>query len=132
MATDIYKTVLYNDGEELTYGDLNNSEGNVLAKAIDSLLPLLVSNYLGADVEFTAQLPDTGLSPTSARPATIPTTPYCYVANPGQAYPYQGSANNKIKIAAGTLYQLIAQPDGSEPKLLSFTFDGTTELTIAN
>lgn len=138
MSTDIYKTVLFNDGEELTYGDLNNLGRFTLARAVDSLLPYLVPQLGTGDPEFTDQLhgdistSETPLALTAVHPATIPTGPYAYTANPGQGRPHQGSANNKIRITAGTIYQLVAQPDGAEPQFLSFTFDGTTELTIAN
>lgn len=119
MATDGYKIVLYNDGEGLTHGDLNNNQRFLSAMLTDQMLGKLIGNPANTDPQFSSQT------------VNAPTT-WAYALSVGGANPKQGSANNKLLIGAGTIFQKIANSDGNDMTLLPFTFDGTTEFTIAN
>lgn len=126
MSTaDVYKLTLFNDGEEITFGDMNNLQKTTWARTLEQLLSAVAPNVnYGApsyDPEFTGQLGTDML-----------TTPYAYTLSSGSAYPRQGTTNAKVQIAPGTLLQKISATDGSGDNLLAFTFVGTEEVTIAN
>jgi len=116
--TDIYQEVLFNDGEELTFQDQNNIQRFLQTRLSDQLFSHLIPN-------------DTN-DPDRADDALGNYFASAYCLTPGGAYLKQGTANNKVKIAAGTLLQALGNVNGSTPQFLAFTFDGTTELTIAN
>jgi len=59
-------------------------------------------------------------------------TLWAYCVSPGRAFLRQGSANNKIQIAPGTLLQKIATSDGNDATIVPFTFAGTEEFTLTN
>ena len=120
VLTDLYKSVLYNDGEDLVFGDQNDGQRFLAARLYDQVLEKLIGNPNGLDPE----LGDLAGANSS--------TAWAYCLDIGSARPVEGSATNKIKVSAGTLMQKIANAAGAEPTLLAFTFDGTTEFTIAN
>ncbi len=126
MTTDLYKQdVNYNDGEGLVHGDFNDAQRFAAAKVFDGLLEKMLGSLLDASAE--TKDPQFG----SQNGANAPTQ-YAYCINGGQANLIQGSTNAKIGIAAGTLLQKVANASGNDATLLSYTFDGTDEVTIAD
>lgn len=130
MTTDNYTEVLFNDGEELTFQDQNNAQKFGLARLVEQMWERLLPG-LNKDPQFNAQSVDSELHGGSSVSKDVSSL-FCYALHAGSACARAGSANAKLKIAPGTLLQKIAASDGSEPSLLSFTFDGTTEVTFAN
>lgn len=124
MTTDLYSTVLFQDGEQFTFGDANNMQRLVRAQLTDQILQQLI----GA-VSNSATRPDFG-GDDGADVSAL----WAYCVSPGRAFLRQGSANNKIQIAPGTLLQKLASADGNDSTLVPFTFDGTSagEWTIAS
>lgn len=120
MAVDIFGRSLINDGEGLDPNDLSDLSARTLAIMFDQLI---------ADMFPRAVL---GTTLDAQRSADITTMPFAVSLTVTGARPRQGSANNKIQIAPGTLLQAIGAADGTEPKLLAYTFAGTEEVTIAN
>lgn len=120
MATDNFSRVLYNDGEGLTHGDLNDSQTFIQAHIADQLLQSLIGSVslLATDPEFGGQ------NGTDA-PSHL-----AYALHAGSAYLRPGTDVNKIQIAPGTLLQKVGTTDGATPTLLAYTFDGTEEVTI--
>lgn len=130
MTTDNYTEVLFNDGEELTFGDQNNAQKFGLARLVEQMWERLLPG-LNKDPQFNAQSVDSELHGGSSVSKDVSSL-YCYALHAGSACPRKGTTNNSIKMSPGTLLQKIAASAGTEPSLLSFTFDGTTEVTFAN
>lgn len=118
MSTDIYTQTLISDGMALDPTDLSRLSARPLAQLFDQV----VASALPREA-FQATL-DSAFDPT--------TVPYAFALHATGARPRQGTANNKVQIAPGTLLQAIAAADGTEPKLVPYTFIGTEEVTIAN
>ncbi len=122
MTTDPYATVLFQDGEQLTFDDMNNMQRFTRAQVTDQIL----QQHIGA------------LSNAAVRPyrggedGADASTLWAYCMNPGRAYLRQGSANNKIQLAPGTLLQKIGNAAGADSTLVPFAFAGTEEWTIAS
>lgn len=124
MATDIFRQVNFNNGEGLTHGDLNDLQRMLEAKIWDQI----IHNQIGVvDTTSVARDPQYGGQDGVNHPSTR-----AYCLNPGAAYLRQGSANHKIQIAPGTLLQKIAAMDGTDPKMVAYTFVGTEEFTLTN
>lgn len=117
MTTDIFARPLFTDGEGITSEDLNDSSGRPMAYFYDQILASMFPReaFVGDTDTFWS----------------IVDTPYALALTCFGAHPKQGSANNKIKISNGVLFQPIAVPDGTEPKLLGYSFN-FEEVTIAN
>lgn len=126
MAFDNFKRVLYNDGEILTEGDLNDSQNFAQSVLFDQIVGKCLpgDSSLGASVdpEFSSQFSQAhnywaiALSATSGAPT-------------------QGSAGNKIKMTPGTVFQVIGSDTGNESVVLAYTFAGSADLagvTIGN
>lgn len=125
MPTDLFKQVLYSDGEGVTHGDTNDNQRFLESKIWDQILHnsigrVTTTGTLVYDPEFGGQ--DGANHPTN----------YAYCINPGAAYLRQGSANSKIQIAPGTLLQKIASQTGDDPTFISYTFAGSDEWTLTN
>ncbi len=118
-TTDLFSRVYFNNGEGLTHGDLINSQ---VRGQIASLEQVLMAGVPELD-KFNG-------TPNIGRAAYG--MPFAIALKAGQAYPTQGSSNNKVMITAGTLFQSIAAVDGLSASILPFTFEGTEEVTIAN
>lgn len=118
MSTDIFTQTLISDGMELDPVDLSRLSARPLAQLFDQV----VASALPREA-FQATL-DSAFDPTAV--------PYAFALHATGARPRQGTANNKVQIAPGTLLQAIAAADGTEPKLVPYTFAGTEEVTIAN
>lgn len=117
--TDNYGHVLFSDGEESNPDDFNATNDRVLAIMLDQV---------GVQVPAIAANTDPSFNEGAAPSASV----YAYAASATSARPIPGSANNKIKISAGTLLQAFAAPSGLEAKMLAFTFSGSDEFVIAN
>jgi hypothetical protein len=124
-TNDNYKQMLQSDGEAIVAGDMNDAQRFLSARLLDQILsafaPSVIVGGASLDPEFTGQLGADMLS-----------GPYSYALNPGGAYPRQGTANNKVQIAPGTLLQKTGNSNGNEETLLAYTFAGTEEVTIAD
>jgi hypothetical protein len=124
MATDLYSTVYFNDGEGLVHTDLNNQQAYLRALLQDGILQNIIAGPgYGAsiyDPEFGGQH------------GTNRDTRWAYCLNPGQAFLRQGSANHKIQVAPGALFQKIANSAGTDATLVQFIFAGTEEWTLTD
>lgn len=127
MTTDLYSTVFFQDGEQLTHDDLNNAQRFVRAQLTDQVLEKLAA-FIWVPTGSTQQSELTGQAGANA------STLYAYATHPGSAYLRQGASNAVINIAPGTLLQKMANADGLDSTLVPFTFDGTTSAfpAIAN
>lgn len=117
MPNDLYKKVNFSDGEGLVHTDLNNAQRFFGASVYDQLLSKLTGHTLQDFFEYVQ---------------VNTHTKWAYALSVGGALPQQGTANNKLKIGAGTLFQKIGNSDGNAETFLPYTFDGTLEFTIAN
>lgn len=127
MATDLFKQVLWNNGEGITHTDLNNMQGYLSSLVTDGFLSCMTPNLgidtLTKDLEFGSQsTAGTGMPWGAAALARA------YTLAPGQAFLRQGSANHKIQISAGTLLQILSTGTltGDAPVFIPFRFDGTS------
>lgn len=123
MATDNNKRVLYNDGEGVTYVDLNDSQTYLEARIYDQILESLVGSVANSGTQ------DADLN--GQRGANAPTH-LAYCLHGGSAYLRQGTTNAKLQISPGVLIQKIASSTGDSPTFLAYTFAGTEEVAIAN
>lgn len=119
MSTDIFTQTLISDGMELDPVDLSRLSARPLAQLFDQIVMATypregINTISSSDVSFSA----VGI-------------PYALALSVLGGHPGQGSANNRVRIFPGTLLQAIADPDGTEPKLIAYTFT-TEEVTIAN
>lgn len=117
MTTDVFAQQLIQDGMALGPADLNSLSSRTLAYLFDQVV------FAALPREAFTTSTDTFWSPLGI--------PYALALTVHGGHPGQGSANNKVQIHRGTLLQAIADPDGSEPKLLAYTF-ANEEVTIAN
>lgn len=122
MANDNFKGVLFNDGEGLTHTDFNNVQRYSLAQLYEQILERQIGGLAltAKDAEFN------GINGANAP------THLAYCINGGSAYLRQGTGNNKLQIAPGTLFQKTGNTTGDSPTFLAYTFAGTEEVTIAN
>lgn len=127
MANDNLKSVRWADGQGITHGDLNDAQRFNAARLFDALLEKLIPGPGNPDQEQSS-----ALQLTAQHGDNVALNQFAYTLHGGQAYPRQGTANNKVQIAPGTLLQKIAARDGNEPTLLCYTFTGTEEVTLSN
>lgn len=132
MTTDLYSTVFFQDGEQLTHDDMNSVQRLVQAAITDQLLECMVPGVALA-VSGGATVVTTEPTLGGLNGANAPTV-FAYALAPGSAFLRQGSANNKIQIAPGTLGQKTGNSDGLGSTFLWFDFDGTSsaEWTLTN
>lgn len=123
MTTDIFGRMLFNDGEGIEFADLTAIDARGQAILWDQIIAMLPQQLVtGA----------TTVDPSFTDTQTLTSIPYALSLTSTDARPIQGSANNKVKIAAGTLMQAIGTATGVEPALLAVMMPGTDEVTIAN
>lgn len=131
MSTDNFKQVYFNDGEGLVHTDITDLQSMLESKIWDQI----IHNQIGAQGLHPADL-GLGVNGTDhvfgGQDGTDHASSRAYCLNPGAAYLRQGSSNGKIQIAPGTLLQKIGTIDGSDPKLVAYTFVGTEEWTLTN
>lgn len=123
--TDPYSTFNWQDGMEVNVDVLNNGQRFVRAQLYDQILQSRAAAL--SLVGFNGTVPDLG-----ARGGADMESRFAWAISPGWAFLRQGSANNKIQIAPGTLLQKIANSDGNDATLVPFTFAGTEEFTLAD
>lgn len=120
MSTDLFKEALYNDGEGVTHGDLNDSQRFLSAQLWDQTLAQLIGGIGLTSVDYDV-----------AANGVTPPDHLAYCLQGGAGFPYLGSTTNKIKMMPGTLLQRVGAATGDERVMLAYTFAGTEEFTIA-
>lgn len=123
MTTEIYKRVLYNDGEAQTYGDANDAQDFIRATIWDKIIQNLIGN---------TKLTGASLLEFGGNNGVDAPNHLAYCLHGGQAYLRPGSATNKVQIAPGVLIQKVGTTDGSAPSVLAYAFAGTEEFTLTN
>lgn len=105
MPGIIGKEVLWNDGEGITFTDLNNMQRYMSAMILDGIISRMARSFGGADVQGTQ--------------TTFPLV-YCFCVG-NDAAPYAGAGAREIKNLAGTIYQRLDNtPDGNDPGMLAY------------
>lgn len=122
MTVDSFKTVNWNDGEDITYGDLGDMSRFVQAIIWDKIIGNLIGNVKNSG----ALIPDLGGNNGVDAPTHL-----AYALHGGSAYVRPGSTANKVQIAPGVLMQKVANQTGNEQTLLAYAFAGTEEVAIA-
>jgi hypothetical protein len=125
MTLDSFKGVNLSPGQEIRSQDLNDAQRFLLSKLCDAMLEHLVP---GADSNTQETL--SKLDVTATHGTDVPLNAWAYALHGGQAYPRKGTGNDKIQVSAGTLFQKVAAHNGDEPGFLSYTFEGTEEVTM--
>jgi hypothetical protein len=123
MSTDIYSQVNFTAGQEVREADLDNINNFLAAKLSDQV-------FFGMLFGKNDDVTDDAHLGGYADPAVMKT--YAFVLHPSQAHFRRTSVPNVVQISPGTMYQLVDDPDGTEPKFLPYTFDGTEAVTIAS
>lgn len=122
MATDLYSTVLYNDGEGLDYTDLNAMSQGMVARIAEQMWGRMCG-YLGVTNK------DPQLQGEGGDDAAL--TSLAYTLTGGDCVAAQGSSTTKLKLLGGTIFQKIAAADGAEASFIPFTLRaGDVDLTI--
>ncbi len=128
VLTDLFKSIKFNDGEEIVYGDLDDSQESLGARLLDQILGETAPNNSTYGVEENE----------TNGPVDIDGV-FVYALRPGRACAIDGSNSSialgttgQVNITPGTILQKIGSLTGSEASLIPFTFDGTTLITIAN
>lgn len=127
MTIDSFKDTKFNNGEGLVAQDLQDVALQTQARVYDQI----IHNSIGC-VKHTPTTINGREIAFGVLDGTDHPTYWAYTTNPGGGYLRVGSANNKVAIAPGTLFQKIGTIAGSTPSMLPFTFDGTTEWTLSN
>lgn len=122
---DLYSTMNIQDGMEADFNHANNFQRFLRAQQSDQLVAQMVTSILTHQTS-----PNFGID-DGATVADVSNL-WAYAVSSGRAFLRQGSANNKIQVAPGTLYQRIASADGNDSTLVAFTFAGTEEWTLAS
>lgn len=123
MAIDDFKTVNWTAGQEVRAQDLSDSQKFLSAMLSDQIMAKLTAG----DIE-SSQPHDPGAIADGGGQTGV-----CHALTVAGGQPRRGSANNKIKITAGTVFVRTSGGEtGNDRTFLPWTFDGTDELTIAN
>jgi hypothetical protein len=110
VATDLYKGVLFNDGEALTTTDLNDTQKYMGARVFDQLVAKSVGNW-GAIIQ-----------PTLGN--NIQGAPFLYALRAGQGFIVAGAGAREVTCSAGTIFQSLGAANGNEAQLLAYTLAG--------
>lgn len=113
MTTDLYSTVLFQDGEQFTFTDANNMQRFVQAQLTDQVLETMQPYLSQGSFAFDADFWGINASP----PRNI-----AYCLTPGAAYLRKGTANSKISLGAGVLLQKVGNQTGGLSTLVPFSF----------
>ncbi len=125
MATDLFKTVLWNDGEGITNADLNATGMFGVARMADQILEHLAGGPLAtADVD---------LDQWGQNDNDTDLTQLIYTLTGGEAVLWSdGVPGDQLRVTAGTIFQKVANANGEEPGFLPFSIrDGDLSFTIA-
>jgi hypothetical protein len=131
MSNDNLKGSNFNIGQEVRAVDLNEAQRFELARVCDQFLEKLVPGPFTTSVAGIDLSPYPGLNGDNA-PYSGFQFSWAFALTSGGAYPRKGTANTKIQVAPGTLFQKIGARTGDEPTFVPYTFTGTEEVTIAN
>lgn len=112
MANDVFKSVLFSDGEGVTHTDLSNISKYSQARLMDMFwLHMAGGLSTGAKQEPTLW---GGIN-------YVARDRLAYTLTGGECVIKQGSTAVKVTITPGTIIQLTdATPDGNEPKMLAY------------
>jgi hypothetical protein len=124
---DLFKQVLWNDGEGITDGDLNLSQRNLSARLFDQLL---------REMRRQSTMPLTAVAShdpeMACGQAAIDVTRHCFALTAGGGFIVPGAVARHIRCRAGTILQHTGVPAGAEETLLPYTFvDDEIDLTLA-
>jgi hypothetical protein len=121
MPTDLFKRVLYNNGEGADVQDFNNGGGYAEARLFDQVLRAGSGNARGGAI---GQDPDLR--------TTLSTAPFLYALSAGAGYIVPGAGAREITVRAGTILQQVGATSGDAASLLPFTMaDAAFTLTHA-
>jgi hypothetical protein len=121
MPVDTFAQVRFEEGEGLSYVDLNNITRFIEARVLDQLLRELV----GYNGESVSAPKDPIGSPAVADPQLA------YVLNAGSCVLKQGTTGTRLGLTTGTVFQSIASADGNDPKFLAYSVGASdVDLTI--
>jgi hypothetical protein len=112
MATDLYRDKLYNDGEGLTHGELNDTRAWMLARMADQLLEHQ-AGILGS-VNDPSMWGQNG--------ADTDLQSLIYTLTGGEAVIKQGTTATRVSTIGGTIFQKVASAAGTAPTFLPYTF----------
>lgn len=129
VETDLFQRVYFNDGEGLTYGDLNDMQKFIQSHIWDGFYQKMAPGLVTA-TQPAASLDWTDFDLGGTNPADIDDT-HAYALKGGAAFPIQGSTGRHVAITPGTLFQAIGAGDGLTPIFLPFTFTGAEEVQLA-
>ncbi len=122
MSTDAYRDLLFNDGEGITHGDLNNARAFLGARLFDQIM----EHHAGASAVLTTD-PDLW----SEQGEDTDLTSLIYTLTGGDGVLKQGSSATKIGTYGGTIFQKIATADGEEASFIPYTLgENEFDLTI--
>lgn len=127
MVLDIFKGLNLTPGQEVRAQDIKDLQNFLLSRLMDQMFERLVPGPAGGGIAAGSSVMFNG-----AHGANVPSNQFAYALSCGGAYPRKGSANTKIQIAPGTLFQKTGTSAGDVPTFLPYTFAGTDEVTIAN
>lgn len=127
----VARTATLNPGDAVPSALLNELQDRDIADNARQTSQIMLTDQIlqsmAGSVANSATRPDFG-GDDGANVSTL----WAYCISPGHAFLRQGSANNKIQVAPGTLLQKVANSDGTTLVLIPFTFAGTEEWTLAN
>lgn len=129
MPTDLFKGVLFTDGEGADFDDLNDLRGYGDARLLDQLLEHQIGGPLGGTE------PDAELYGAHAGNAPLGSVvPVAYTLTAGEAYLFaDGTPGNELRIAPGVVFQKLAAKTGDEPTFVSYEIGASDfTFTIAN
>lgn len=127
VTTDLYKGKLYNDGEGLTHGDLNDARAWALAQALDQTFAHLLGQ-LQTGLKDPDMIGENGGEPAGNMLGVI------YTMTGGEAILWAdvGGGVTDVKITGGTIFQKLAAANGNEAQFLAHTIrDNEHTLAIA-
>jgi hypothetical protein len=120
MPNDLYKAVLFNNGEGADVQDFNNIRGFMGARLFDQVLRAAAASPRG------------GVSELPTQRTAIATAPFLYALTGGAGYIVPGGAALQTTVRAGTIFQQVGSPAGDEATFLPFTMaDAAFTLTHA-
>jgi hypothetical protein len=123
MPTDLYTTVLFNDGEGVDYNDFNDSQRYQGARQTDQFLAQMVGRLAAG----TADPDHVGEAGSNAALTSL-----AYTMTGGDCALKQGTTTSRVTLLPGTIFQKIANVTGTESTFLAYTVrSGDIDLTIA-
>jgi hypothetical protein len=119
MPTDIFKGVLFSDGEGADFNDFNNLRAYGHARLTDQILRAAAANARGGS---SSQDPNLR--------TTVSAAPFLYSLAGGAGYCVPGGSALQTTVRAGTILQQVGSPSGDEPSFIPYTLiDGDFTLT---